>query len=355
MKVAIRADASLVIGTGHIMRCLTLANAMRQAGHELIFICRNYDGNMIKFLSDTGYNVLELEAPPRRPGTDDWFGITQEADCTEAIEVLPEGIDLIVVDHYGFDESSESRLRKHVRKIMVIDDLANRPHNCDLLLDQNLVEKIHERYRRLADSATLLLGPDFALVRPEFRTHRDFSLARRAAGELGSCLVFMGGSDPSDDTRKALGGILDSGRTWKRIDVVIGASYQHVQALEDKCRKLPEVRLHIQTQHMAELMMEADLAITAGGSVSWEKCVLGVPSLAVVQADNQAAIVSKLAAVGALVNLGDAKGLGSEAYSAALARLTGDRLKALSAAAALVCDGAGTTRVLDAIDNTVYG
>jgi UDP-2,4-diacetamido-2,4,6-trideoxy-beta-L-altropyranose hydrolase len=355
MKVVVRTDASVVLGTGHVMRCLTLTNALRQLGHEIAFVCRDYEGNMIGFLSELGYPVLKLRRPPRPIDSDDWFGISQDLDYNETADVLPAGIDLIVIDHYGFDEAGESRLRNCARKMMVIDDLANRAHNCDLLLDQNLVEQMHGRYDQLIDGARLMLGPQFALVRPEFRELRQVSLARRSAGNFATCLVFMGGSDPRNDTQKVLEGIENSEIVWERLDIVVGRAYRGLRALAEKRRNMPSIHIHVQTQEMAELMAQADLAVTAGGTVSWEKCVLGLPSLACVQAENQAPIVAALDAAGALINLGQAAILSASDYCAALNGLSKRRLLELGASAAAICDGAGTARVVEAISNTVYG
>ena len=166
MRAIIRADSSSVIGTGHIMRCLTLADYMRQNGGDVKFICRDLPGNIVSYIQSKNYPVILLDYEQSDPSPlskyEKWLGITRENDCKQCGEILSneDNIDWLIVDHYALDERWEAQLRKYVKNIMAIDDLANRGHDCDILLDQNLHIDMEERYCELvSESCRQLLGP----------------------------------------------------------------------------------------------------------------------------------------------------------------------------------------------------
>jgi UDP-2,4-diacetamido-2,4,6-trideoxy-beta-L-altropyranose hydrolase len=256
--------------------------------------------------------------------------------------VVPEWL---VVDHYALDRRWEAVLRSHARRIMVIDDLANRPHDCDLLLDQNFDNPLHHCYVRLLPSAArLLLGTEYALVRPEFELHRPCALARRD-GQLRRVLISMGGTDPANDTAVALAGLAAPAADGVGLDVVIGAGNPHRQAIRRLCDDIPTAELHIQTSRMAELMTRADLAITAGGSTTWERCVLGMPAFVTIQSDDQAPIAKAVERVGGHRVLGWSKDLAAQDYERALLALTPEELMRMSTISATLCDGLGAQRV----------
>lgn len=351
MRVAVRVDASTWIGSGHVMRCLTLADALRANGAHVRIVCRQHQGHLAGLIRERGYAVDLLDPPPSSPlpgsGSEAWLGVPQQQDAAETVAVLGDGVDLMIVDHYGIDREGETHLRAACRALMAIDDMANRPHDCDVLLDQNLVAAMDRRYAGLTPpSCRQLIGPRYALVRPEFARARPASLARRPAPRLDHVLIFMGGSDPDDDTSAALEGVYLAASSVRRIDVVVGQGYRGKERIAAMCAAHPGSRLHVQTPHMAALMADADLAITAGGSVSWEKCVLGLPSLVAVQAENQRPIAEALATAGAQVTLGPSAGLAAEDYARALSDLPCSDLGRMSAAAAAICDGEGAARVL---------
>ncbi|MBL0225443.1 MAG: UDP-2,4-diacetamido-2,4,6-trideoxy-beta-L-altropyranose hydrolase [Geobacteraceae bacterium] len=181
MMVCIRTDASDVIGSGHVMRCLTLADELRQRGADVIFICRILLGNLIGLIEDKGYSVVRLQQPETEyiAAAEDvahaaWLGVSWEQDAVDTIDAFGEKHPkLLIIDNYALDSRWETKLRPYVEKIMVIDDLADRSHDCDLLLDQNLYQSIETRYDKLiSESCKRLLGPKYALFRPEFVTAR---------------------------------------------------------------------------------------------------------------------------------------------------------------------------------------
>ena len=277
MKVVIRADASVAIGTGHIMRCLTLAESLRLQTADVLFVCRNEPGNCCDLIRQKGFEVVSLPA-----GT----AFDPSADAALTAGVLGHGTDCLIVDHYGIDSTWENRLRPHTKCIMVIDDLADRNHDCNVLLDQNLFENMQTRYKgRLPSNCRLFLGPRFALLRDEFITARQYLQARD--GVVRQMLLFFGGSDPTNETEKALHalGHVECGDIL--IDVVVRAANPARERVRAMCAALPNVTYHCQISNMAELMARADLAVGAGGTTTWERCFLGLPTLIVVVAGNQ--------------------------------------------------------------------
>lgn len=273
------------------MRCLTLANTLSQRGAITHFISRHMPQHLLQLLTRQGHIFLAL--PPH----DDecfkgdlkhsaWLGVTQELDARDCLTALKgKSWDWLVVDHYALDWRWEFILRSMVDKLLVIDDLADRQHDCDLLLDQNLYHDMPERYTgKVPASCQLLLGPRFALLRDEFRHMRKHLTSRHEA--VQRILVFFGGIDAHDFTSKALIALADIIRPDMEVDVVVGAQHSQLASIEALC-KSRRYHCHVQTSQMAELMAAADLAIGAGGMTIWERCCLGLPTLAVSTADNQ--------------------------------------------------------------------
>jgi len=226
MKIFVRADASVQIGTGHVMRCLTLADELRGRDAEIVFVCREFAGNLCGYIEEKGYVVHRLpvsDAPDQGVGADlkhaAWLGADWQTDggqVEEIIKRLAAPLDWLIVDHYALDERWEEYLRPYVKKIMVIDDLADRAHDCDLLLDQNFYENLESRYDGLVSAwCKKLLGPKYALLRPEFREARKN--LRKRDGHVKRIMIFFGGSDPANETTKALEAI----RMLKRPDIAV--------------------------------------------------------------------------------------------------------------------------------------
>lgn len=357
MKVVFRTDASVEIGTGHVMRCLTLANALRDVGAQSIFICREHRGNMFDFIGAQGFQVIGLPVSPSNTKKTDnealahaeWLGAYWMTDADQTKTALKgAAVDWFVIDHYALDTKWEQALHPSCNKLLVIDDLADRVHECNLLLDQNLVANMKGRYRgKIPNNCVSLLGPEYALLRPEFGEQREESLARRAQPKTDQLLIFLGGSDPENETLKVVDALLISRKTWRRIDVVVGESYPFREKLHERLGCLTNARLHIQTSRIAELMLLADLAFTAGGSISWEKCCLGVPSLVVIQGQNQSEIAAELHSLGAQKTLGWGSNLSAQDYAESLDALVLDDLVSMTAAASRICDGTGTQRIIE--------
>ncbi len=384
LSVAFRADASVTIGTGHVLRCLTLAQALATRGHRCRFITRDLPGHLGPRISAEGFALTLLPAPsarssspcglssraaPReespqgldeRPGPPStkspvhagWAQVPAAQDAAET-RAAAAGADWLILDHYAFDAAWEAAALPPGTRLMVIDDLADRPHLAHLLLDQNLGRRSADYDPHLPPGAERLIGPRHALLRPAFADARPAALAARAARghSLARVLVTMGGVDPPDATGAALAAL--AAHLGLQVTVVMGAHAPALPTIRARAAALPSpATVLVDTPDMAALMAEADLAIGAAGGTAWERCALGLPSLIAVLADNQAPAAAALHAAGAALSLGRPEDPAFAARLAqALMRATNPAtLAALSRAAAAVTDGRGAARVAAALD-----
>lgn len=363
MKVVFRVDASLQIGTGHVMRCLTLANALRESGAQCHFICREHDGNLLDRIKSQGFTATSLPASEeafqptpvngeRLPVHAAWLGCDWRDDADATREVLQsEKPGWLIVDHYALDQAWERALRDDYHKLMVIDDLADRSHCCDLILDQNLGHEAADYAELVPLTCTILIGPKYALLRPEFAKLREYSLRRRQRPTLQQVLVTMGGVDSADATGQVLD-VLECCPlpSDSRITVVMGAQAPWLASVREKAAAMPQpCEVRVDVEEMAQLMADSDLAIGAAGSTSWERCCLGLPSILLVLAENQRDIALALnEADAAITLLCHNAHIQRDKVSKAVERLSDDAimLSRLGEAAARVTDGAGVSRIL---------
>ena len=308
-KIAvIRADASEQIGSGHLMRCLTLADQMRREGTEVHFICRDLVGNLNHLVHEQGFplHVLPRHADdPSLSGYAAWLTVAQETDARETGEVLRilAPIMRLVVDSYALDEVWERIVRPLVSEIFVIDDLANRRHDCDILLDQNFYRAMQHRYDGLVPpSCKLLLGPSYALLREEFYAAKK--KLRQRDGHLRRILVFYGGSDITHETEKAVRALLHLSLSAVDVDVIIGGSNAHRMQIEELCAPHDFLHTYCAVSNMAEFMANADLCLGAGGTTTWERGFLGLPAIVTAIAENQLEICRDCADAGLIYYLG---------------------------------------------------
>lgn len=286
--VLFRADASLLIGSGHIMRCLTLADALRSQGARCIFLSRAGNGDMITFVRDSGFRVVALSDE-------------QEDEFLEQV-VQREGIHskrvVLVIDHYGKDEVYETRLRRSFDTILVIDDLEDRRHNCDFLLDQNFSLRSDRYAGLIPPHCRCLLGPQFALLRPEFRLAREKRKQPDSQNlDSRNVMIFFGGTDPANVTAQALSLLKESGRDYAP-RVVVGSGHPGIPQIKEQLKAFPAATLLVQTAHIADIMLACSWYLGAGGSITWERMCLGLSGFVVPVADNQMAFSRDLADAG---------------------------------------------------------
>lgn len=306
MNIVVRVDSSSQIGSGHLMRCLTLAERKRKAGNQVTFVCRDLRGNISHLILERGFKLHLL---PRYEDKDltgyaKWLTVSQEQDAQETIAVINNlgKVDLLVVDSYAIDCTWERRLRPYVHEIMVIDDLANRRHDCDVLLDQNFYMNKEIRYQGLVPAhCELLLGPKHALLREEFSLARKDMQLRD--GSLRNILVFYGGVDATDETTKAVKALAKMNFPQVEVTVVVGASNRRKEEIASLCRQAGFSYL-CQVNNMAELMAGTDLMLGAGGTTTWERCYLGLPAIVTAIAENQWQICEDCAQAGLIYYLG---------------------------------------------------
>lgn len=339
MRVVFRADASSVIGHGHVVRCLALADALAARGADCEFLCRMEGGAAADAIRSAGH-VVRLLAP------DD---ATQAADASATLAALAgwPTPDWLIVDHYRLDAQWASVLRPHVRRVLAIDDLADRPQACDVLLDQNWHAHPEDRYVGLLPPGSVtLFGPEFALLRPAFAQARRSQAGRD--GTLRRLLICFGGGDAPDATRQVVGALAPLAGTLV-FDVVVGAGYRPLATLRALCDTLPAATVSVDVSDMAQRMLMADLFVGAGGSMTWERASLGLPGITLAIADNQRELSRRLAEAGEGVDLGMLSSDALARLPAAVRILAAapERLREMGRSLARRCDGMGATRVAD--------
>ena len=354
MTIIFRVDASLQMGSGHVMRCLTLADELRQRGADVRFVCREHPGNLNDVIEEKGYPVSRLPQvnfafveSPEDLAHMRWLGVVWEQDAAETIAAVGSTLpQWLIIDHYAIDHRWEERLRPQVGKIMVIDDLADRRHDCELLLDQNLYEEMEIRYDNLVPKGCQkLLGPHYALLRPEFAAARKN--LRLRSGAIKRMLIFFGGVDPTNETAKALQAVADISDRQFAVDVVVGGGNPHKEQIQTLCEAHDGFHYHCQVENMAALMAAADLAIGAGGTATWERCALGLPSLVVVLAENQVDLAATGSRYGLFFSLGVAATVSIENIQGAFRVLTRtpDNLFAFTKQGLATVDARGAQRL----------
>ncbi len=359
MRVVFRCDASLAIGSGHVMRCRTLARELQRRGAAVTFLCRRQPGDLISLL-ELEFAVLALPEQPLAAcdGLEGrylygaWLGCSQQQDAAQCLQAFSEAgitsVSWLVADHYGLDARWEAQLLDGLAggdarpKLLVIDDLADRPHQADLLLDQNFFGEVtEERYQELVQPQCLqLLGPHYALLGPEYAQLHSLVPPRT---ELRRVLVFFGGVDPSNLTGRALEALLDPALADLAVDVVIGRQSPHRQSVAELVARRPHTTLHGPLPSLAGLIARADLAVGASGATTWERACLGLPSLVVAIAANQLPFAQALDQAGHLQLLGDGASVtAAQIRSALLARI----VKPLAGQpATALTDGCGAPRL----------
>jgi UDP-2,4-diacetamido-2,4,6-trideoxy-beta-L-altropyranose hydrolase len=365
--ILFRCDASISIGSGHVMRCRTLARELSRRGATITFLCRRQRGDLIALLEQE-FRVLALpELPLAATKTPEgqllqgrqlygaWLGCSQKQDADECLQALTQAGILsaswLVLDHYGLDAAWEAQLLSGLAsdaapRLLVIDDLADRPHLADLLLDQNFFgDASKARYASLVpEHCWQLLGPHYALLGPEYAQLHPLLPPRM---ELRRVLVFFGGVDPDNLTGCVLEALMAPELAGLAVDVVLGLQAPHRQAVAELVARRPHTTLHDPLPCLAGLIARADLALGAAGTTTWERASLGLPSLLVVEEDNQLTVAETAETNGAALCLG--RSLDRSIIEQTLTNLPSTVLQPMSRACLKLCDGHGTRRMIDAM------
>jgi len=300
-NIVIRADASLLMGTGHIMRCITIANELRLQGANCYFVTRPHAGNIIEKIIQHEHQCLLLSEGPENYQSESeygkWLGCSQKQDAQETLELIKKlKVDFCIVDHYALDISWERVIKTKTDNIVVIDDLANRNHVCKLLIDQNAGRELNDYFGLVPENCILLMGPKYSILRKEFSDLRNASLDRRDKINLETVLISLGGIDFANATEDVLIALKHSKLPLDcRLTVVLGNQNPWKDTISATIKTLPwHTKLLIDAKEMAQLLSDSDLVIGAAGSSAWERCALGVPTIMIVVADNQKMIAEKL-------------------------------------------------------------
>ena len=348
ISVAIRADASTAIGSGHVMRCLALAEALRGRGERVAFVCRERPGHLLDVIRARGFEAFAL------PGTGDdvpeTLGVPAERDLSETLAALGGPVRRVVIDHYGAGEEWERAARAAgVARIVAVDDLARR-HDCDVLVDVNLSAPAMEHERLVPPGCDLLLGPSFAMLAPEFAACRERAAARRD-GTLRRVLVSFGGGDVVAPTSNVLGAARVMGLESLELEVIVPETSVGRERIAEALRAFPRSRLLGRVDDMAERMTAADFMIGAAGGQALERCCLGLPSAVVTIAANQEAPARALEEAGVCLVVGKAEDTGIMKWSLVLAKVDDGQsdLHGMSQRGMALVDGRGADRVADAV------
>jgi UDP-2,4-diacetamido-2,4,6-trideoxy-beta-L-altropyranose hydrolase len=337
LNVAFRADASYLIGSGHIARCLALADALSEQGAQCSFVCRHIPDPLAARIRSRAYELIMLPASSFE---------SADIDAQQTKEALGgRRLSWLIVDHYALDLGWERQLREFTQSIMVIDDLADRPHDCDVLLDQNYYVDSETRYAGFigGDSTTCLLGPAFALLRPQFaalRAHLNLPQSERI-------FVSMGANDPTGICVKTIEALRELAIPELGADIVAGTdTAAHNDALE-VAEGLPSIRVHGFIDDVAGVMARCTLAIGAGGSTTWERCAMGLPSIVIIGAENQRRMAIDLARAGMIELLGEAHDVSVHALAGVVSELIADaqRRSKMRTDCMHLVDGRGAYRV----------
>ena len=330
-----RVDAAPEIGGGHVVRCLSLATILAEEGWRVAFASRPGTRETVPALAASGFPILNLGGRT-----------TGEADLMR--DHFQETVDWLIVDHYGLDREFEDACKPWVKRVVAIDDLANRPHAADLLIDFTPFRDTVV-YRDLAPvEATFFLGPHYAILRDGFRKSRRAALCRRDAVPVNRMLINMGTTDPTNATGLVLKAVAESGLPLD-VDVILGSAAPHLDSVERTATEMSQkVTVYRQVEDVAALMMSADIAIGAPGMATWERCCLGLPSFHIITASNQTSNATALEDMGAVRHLGMQSHLNPTEIASALRELVEDtcarqRMARISAA---VCDGLGARRIV---------
>jgi UDP-2,4-diacetamido-2,4,6-trideoxy-beta-L-altropyranose hydrolase len=340
------------------MRCLSLAIALRERGAVCHFVCRNHRGNLAELIRSLGFAVDLLPIAVALKGAltssdrvgiyAEWLGAPWEIDAEETgVLIGGESVDWVIVDHYGIDQKWEKAVRPFCRQIMVIDDLANRSHDCDLLVDQNLIKDFEHRYKTLVpEQCTCLLGPNFA----QLQAH--YAIAHRRTppriGPIYRILVYFGGADFNNLTAMAISAFIGLEREDIILDVVVNSQSPSYASTRDLISSAKNIVLHGTLPTLCDLMIQADVALGASGATTWERCCLGLPCYVVTLAENQEPVAEALHRKGFVKWIGNQSEVSIPSFEVVFSEILAEKqdLSNWSSHCRTLVDGQGAERIV---------
>lgn len=335
----IRADASEMIGIGHVMRCLALGQAWQDQGGSVLFLTATTDSKVLKRLEVDGFHIIHIRSP-----------YPSLSDLTTTLSVLSQYPDSwITLDGYHFDSAYQQTVKATGNRLLVIDDIAKLDqYYADIILNQNINAK--SMTYSCEPCTHLLLGTSYVLLRSEFLSHR--ALDRETPDVARRVLVTMGGADPDDITVKVLDALSQVSIRGIEIVVLAGSSYPHLQKLQERIQNFRhKINIVHNTHNMPEWMIWAHIAITAGGSTCWELAYMGVPMLTIILAENQRKAAQVLSEAGVSFLLGDGMHLSTSEIAKGIEQqlLDPENRRSMSNKGRLLISGNGARKVLSAM------
>lgn len=349
MRIAIRVDASEQIGTGHLRRSLSLAQALRSAGAETWFATRALGFDSVGMIAAEGFtNTVLLNPPdgffapdPQVPHSD-WAQVSWDRDAQECIAALGKfAPDWVILDSYAFDARWHDTVHQGLGcKIAQIDDLADRELACDLLIDHTYAADHRVKYAGLLPNTTRLLGgPRYGLLGPAYAEAERYAFGER----VSSIGIFVGGIDAGGHSFAVLDALAAIGYEGD-VEVVATSANPHLVDLRARIAERANTKLALDLPNLAAFFARHDVQVGAGGGASWERCCIGVPTLLVVIAENQLSVAPQLAADG-IVALASEPSCEAIAHELANLISSPDRRRLLASRSRALVDGKGAARV----------
>jgi UDP-2,4-diacetamido-2,4,6-trideoxy-beta-L-altropyranose hydrolase len=351
-KIAIRVDGSAQIGTGHVQRCLSLADALRRGGAEIVFVTRLGGDVVARLIAEHGFEHITLRETatdfvpePGTPAHAKWAGIGWMGDAAETIAELSDDMDWVTVDHYAFDAHWHRAVANGLQaKIAVIDDLGDRSLAADFVIDHNPVGNSSIKYANSIGSVgKFLIGSRFALLGAAYANMP----ARTINPDVTSIGIFMGGGDANNLSSLVLHACRSQGYAGS-ITIASTSANPNLHSLMAEVEQDNACTLLLDQPNLAEFFAAYDLHIGAGGGASWERCCAAAPAIVLQTAANQSVVIDALIAAKAAICCRSSDPEEIEvALKTALAsvQLRHD----LSHAAAQMVDGKGCVRVAAAL------
>lgn len=315
MIIAFRVDASDIIGTGHVYRCLNLAYQYKD-NHTIYFICKNHPYHLISKIEEN-YQVFQIKLEQNNNITLDmntWLGENEIQDAEKIIYIIQENqlqIDWLIIDHYAINEKWENKVSPYVKNICVIDDFTNRKHNCNMLINQQITqEEGIIKYKNIINpNCKIYCGNNYLLLHPKY--FKYCSIEKNDEKHfLERINIFMGGADTYNITEKIIDVCYKFNQEQQQenkiiFDIIIGKSNKYYKQIQEKLNKLNYIssenenknvtyfNLYYNLEFIGDLFEKADLCIGAPGSTSYERCLMKVPSLCICIAENQKIVLDK--------------------------------------------------------------